>query len=201
MIFISQAEQANGYWLIMVKLEPHEPTTALPFGYEISVNNQSWVLFSQTGNKASFLSYSKCQNKANFELIYSHKTAFTYPPWALFNEKNTFFNPSKTYLLLASDLRMAGVFHLLKELKGKSRFIVLLHATDSFPCIVKPAQIMFHNFPHEAIGSCPLLEDWKLVNRLCSSQGLPGCFDGDFKELFKVWTPPTDWEILDFGYQ
>ena len=199
MFFLSQTEQANGYWLIMVRLSTEKTADLLPFGYEIIVNNQSWVLFSQTANQAGFLSNSKSINTPNIKIDYTEKTTKTTPPWVLFNQKNTFFDAKKTYLLLAKDLKMAGVFHLLKELRIQARFIVLLHATESFPCIIKPAQIMFHNFPHEAIGSCPLLEDWKLVNRLCSSQGLPGCFDGDFNALFKVWKPPTDWEILDFG--
>ena len=194
MIFLSQTEQAGGYWLIMVKLSSDKN---LPFGYKITVDNQDWVLFSQTGKNASFLAHS---NHLNNQPIIADKpkSARGTPPWHFLAEAEGFFNTNKTYLLLASDLDMAGAFHLLKELKNNYQFIVLFHATNNFPFIVKPAQIMFNQFPHEAIGSCPLLEDWKLVNRLCSDQGHAGCFDGNFDELFKIWTPPNNWEILRF---
>ncbi len=199
MKFLSQSQQAGNFWLINVQLDSDTP---LPYGYAIRVNNMGstpdveWVLFSQTKNQASFL--------AKTEFINHHSTkSFNFetlkpPPWCFLEKNQAFFSTNKTYLLLASDLYMAAAFHLLKDLKDKYNFVILLHATEEFPCIVKPAQIMFHQFPHEAIGSCPLLEDWKLVNRLCSNQGLAGCFDGDFKQLFNIWTPPTDWEILSF---
>ena len=195
MKFISQTEQAGGYWLIVVQLANN---AKLPFGYSQIVNNFTWVLFSQTKKNANFLSRHKYQKTQNSKKNNPQKILPPPPLWGLLSAEKEHLKKNKIYLLLASDLKMAAAFHLLKELKNKHQFIVILHATDSFPFIVKPAQIMFHNFPHEAIGSCPLLEDWKLVNRLCSSQGLPGCFDGDFTELLKVWTPPTNWEVLHF---
>lgn len=196
MLFTSQAEQNGEFWLINVLLTTDKP---LSFGHSLTIkngdNNNEWVLFNQTGKNASFLAKKKYLDEKSIKTQKSPPP----PPIMVLSEQGKYLKKGKTYLVLASDLKMAGAFHLLKEQKDKHHFIVIFHAREAFPFIVKPSQIMFHKFPHEAIGSCPLLEDWKQVSRLCSSQGLAGCFDGDFKELFKTWTPPTDWEILNFG--
>ncbi len=184
MKFISQSVQAGNYWLIMVTLTTDD---TLPFGYKVIVDANEWVLFSQTKKSASFLSYAKYQNIKDNSISFLQN-----------NPANLILSTEKTYLLLASDLNMASAFYLLKELRNKYKFIVILSATNNFPFIVKPAQFMFTGFPAHAIGSCPLLEDWKVVNRLCSNQGLPGCFDGDIAQLFIHWTPAKDWEILKF---
>lgn len=123
------------------------------------------------------------------------------------------FNHQNAVLLLASDLGIAPLLHLARQASkmplGTST-MALLYATEGFPFMVKPARYMLSFMPAEAIGGCPLLEDWKIPNRLVSPGGLPGCFDGSLLELFALWLEHenqqrqmqspilTDWEIVAF---
>lgn len=77
MKFISQTEQAGGYWLIVVQLANN---AKLPFGYSQIVNNFTWVLFSQTKKNANFLSRHKYQEQQN-SIINNSQKILTPPPF------------------------------------------------------------------------------------------------------------------------
>lgn len=188
--FISQSEQAGGYWLIQCKLADAKQ---LPIGTELLINENRAVLFSQNALQASFLSLQP----AKTEFLTQNLPTDPHP-WRFLPLDTSLLTPKQPIILFASDLDMASAFYTVSQLKEKQSFIVILHATENFPFVVKPARYMLDNFPAEGIGACPLLEDWKQLNRLCSSQSLPGCFDGDLAELKKHWQPPkglTTWDL------
>jgi hypothetical protein len=102
----------------------------------------------------------------------------------------TIIQPEANLLIIASGLEMANLFYLAKQrdsTQSTGHTLALLHSEDSFPFTVKPARFLLPEMPAEAIGACPLLEDWKIGNRLASDLGLPGCFDGSLTDLLEQW--------------
>lgn len=105
----------------------------------------------------------------------------------------------KTLCFLVTESALAQAFYLGKQLQNEFSMVMILESQAGFPFAVKPARFMFEDLPDEAvsmIGACPLLEDWGIPNRLCSHQGLPGCFDGDLKTFKSLWQPPEDWHLI-----
>ncbi len=196
--WLSQTEQVGGWWLIQTQLNQ---TDLLPVGTEIRHDDGKALLFSQNGKQAGFLAQSNLafvNDKPNLTLHTPIQENDDTHPWRFLPLKPNLLTPGKPIVLFASDLNMASAFYLISQTKSQQSFMVILHASDSFPFVVKPARIMLDNFPPEAMGACPLLEDWHQLNRLCSTQGLPGCFDGDIKSLKQTWLPDNEltlWEL------
>lgn len=174
--FQRQVEQFNGYWLANFNCEQE-----LPYDFGFELGEHRLQLFSQKGRLCQFLSSSAIETPQT-----TLKLPQNTPSPSLDQDENT------TWLIQASDLKMATAFHIAQRYPQQPK-VIILHATESFPFPVKPAMIMFPEFPAEAIGSCPLLEDWDIPNRLCASEGLAGCFDGDLETLDQVWQPDPAW--------
>jgi dihydroorotate dehydrogenase electron transfer subunit len=113
---------------------------------------------------------------------------------------------SGNLLILGSGLEMATLFYIAKQRQpshATGKTLALLHSELGFPFTVKPARFILPGMPAEAIGACPLLEDWKIGNRLASDSGLPGCFEGSLAELLDQWvqyhqaeTKPESWQVI-----
>lgn len=181
---IRQTQQPGGFWLLTLELEEPTSVPGVVFYFEDHAEI-SLTLFQTQSNKLQLLSMKALPD----EWLASTQTAL------LVSEEPTITLPIETRsdqatLLLGSDL---GIAPLLMQARLKIRtqdekpYLALLHATAGFPFVIKPAQYMLPELPPEAIGSCPLLEDWNIPNRLASDLGLPGCIDGGLEELFKIW--------------
>jgi hypothetical protein len=195
MRFLNQTEQTGGYWLTRVELDDASP---LPFGFQLNINGNTLALFRQQGSEAQFLSKAAIDIESNGTIQSNIDT----PTWQIFQECLATEQTQNPTLLLASDINIANLLHFAQNATPDNRFIALLEATESFPFTVKPAKFLFEDFPPEAIGACPLLEDWKIPNRLCSENGLPGCFDGNIDTALSEWQTTISWQerwqVIDF---
>lgn len=195
-----QSEQTGGYWLISL-------TLASPFLFDVGTifwldsNPEPLCLFQQElqadNLKLQLLSYSPIAKAISPSQLHGQppKTPTTIPA-------------TGNLLILGSDLEMANLFYIARQrfsshVSGQT--LALLHSERGFPFTVKPARFILPEMPAEAIGACPLLEDWKIGNRLASDLGLPGCFEGRITELLELWiayhnhqtdTKPESWQLM-----
>ncbi|GAB6071080.1 hypothetical protein JCM30760_21770 [Thiomicrorhabdus hydrogeniphila] len=192
---IQQSQQANGFWLVSLSLQDN-------LGLANAIGS-AFYLEQAPDIKLVLFQYAS-DNLANHYQFLSlqelPKTLFTRPGKLLCNSNLAFNIPFKNQplLILANDLAMANAFALAKHStnqqssqranhKESEPTIVGLHSQTAFPFVLKPARYLMPNMPAEAIGACTLLEDWKIQNRLSSSMGLPGCFEGELPDLFEYW--------------
>jgi hypothetical protein len=104
-------------------------------------------------------------------------------------------------LILASDTRIANALYLAKQRQTvAAKTLVLLGARQVFPFIVKPARFMMPTMPAEAIGACPLLEDWGIANRLASQAGQMGCYEGRLSDLLSEWLTTSNATATEVGH-
>jgi len=209
---IQQSQQANGFWLV---------SFALLDDLALSTAIGSAFYFEQAPDIKLVLFQYTSENQANHYQFLSlqelPKTLFTRPGKLVCNSNQTFNIPLKTQplLILANDLVVANAFAVAKHCinrctnsKPTEPIIVGVHSQTAFPFVLKPARYLMPNMPAEAIGACTLLEDWKIQNRLSSSMGLPGCFEGELPDLFEYWAKSmqesnndlsqTTWQIILF---
>ena len=195
-----QIEQLNGFWLIQLSLKDAlplelslgrafflntEPETELYlFQPSISSNQPHQFLAKQPLSHESLNKSSHLQSQLDF--------TFELP------------EDNKPLLLLGDNLAMANVFALAKYRENQSTHkadklptIAALSSDYLFPFAIKPARFLMPDMPPEAIGACTLLEDWKIQNRLASSQGLPGCFEGDLAQLLEYWIKTIEQDITN----
>lgn len=175
---IRQSAQPGDYWLISVELL--QPLDSVNAFYVLNAQpEQTLSLFHYQFPTLQLLS----QESLSEGTLTSETLSFT-----PVETSEPGLNHHQPTLLLASDLGIGPLFYYAKQVKlNKQNNLALLHASAAFPFTVKPAQFMLDDFPHEAIGACPLLEDWKIPNRLASDLGLAGCFDGSLVDLFDYW--------------
>lgn len=183
--FIDSQQQAGNSWLIQL-----ESAQALswPIGTQFRVQDQQAWLF-QAPQKSGQHRFNLLSDKAwlyqphqQLDLQIITEKQRSEPNW------------QTNQLWLASDLAIAAVFDAAKRWQQsqapKGQFIALLHThSDSFPFRVKPARFLLplNNSAANAIGAAPLLEDWKIPNRLASSTGIVGCYEGSLEELYQAW--------------
>ena len=195
----STSTQAQGYALWHYVMEqPQE----LPLNFQLVVNDEVLQLFMQSGLNISFLVNSNKPAPQTLELI--QKLPKNDQAWLFLedflaqNHLNTSSN-NPTLCLLVSSSAMAKGFRLAQQLKSDWQLVMVLESEAAFPFQVKPAKFMLESWPASAahaIGACPLLEDWRIPNRLCSPLGLPGCFDGTLAELESLWQIPPQWQVI-----
>lgn len=192
---IQQSQQANGFWLVSFSL--HAPLAlqnaiGSAFHFQLAPEIKLVLFQYASDNQANQYQFLSLQELP--------KSLFTRPGKLICKSNQAFKIPLKNQplLILANDLAMANAFALAKHctnqqtnqrenLKESEPTIVGLHSQTAFPFILKPARYLMPNMPAEAIGACTLLEDWKIQNRLASTMGLPGCFEGELPDLFKYW--------------
>ena len=188
---ISQLPQKHGYWLINIELLH---VIELNIGARLTwQNNQAW-LFQQQHNELTLLSLQEWTGLNSQQQIALEC-----------GEYNLNWSAKADQLWLGSNLSQAAVFDAGKRWHQtphpKGRFIALLHADAGFAFQPKPASFMLNLAP-EAIGASPLLEDWRIPNRLASSEDLPGCLEGSIVSLYQAWLsnldPQQDWKVYGF---
>ncbi len=110
---------------------------------------------------------------------------------------------NKNCVIVADQTYMANAFAMAKQrqLNSKASTVIFLEG-DLFPFMIKPARFWVPEMPDEAIGASALLEDWEMMNRIASTELLPGCFHGTLPELIQAWAEKiaTDetWQLLSF---
>lgn len=193
-----QSEQTADYWLISL-------TLASPCLFDVGTrfwldsNPEPLCLFHQALQS----------NNLKLQLLSRAPIAKTTAPTQLHcspPRTTTAIPTTGNLLILGSSLEMANLFYIAKQRfssHASGQTLALLHGEQGFPFIVKPSHFILSGMPAEAIGACPLLEDWKIGNRLASDSGLPGCFEGSLADLLDQWiqyyqaeTKPEHWQVI-----
>lgn len=204
------SEQSSGYWLINLTL-----TTSMTFDvasdFWLDSHSESLRLFHQTAHTDR--TQLQLLSRNPIIPVYSEiSVATTQPPTALLLHCRAPKIPTQVpltgnLLILGSGVELANLFCIAKQrelVQGmrqekatqtqdhskdqiKGQTLALLHSSNGFPFVVKPARFLFPELPAEAIGASSLLEDWKINNRLASELDLPGCFEGSLAELLEHW--------------
>jgi len=193
-----QSEQTAGYWLISL-------TLASPSLFDVGTS--FWL---DSNPEPLRLFHQELQsNHLKLQLLSRAPIAKTVSP-SLLNcrppRTTTAIPTTGNLLILGSSLEMANLFYIAKKRfssHASGQTLALLHDKQGFPFTVKPSRFILPEMPAEAIGACPLLEDWKIGNRLASDSGLPGCYEGSLADLLHQWiqyhqpgTKPADWQVI-----
>lgn len=194
--FEQQTEQPHGFWLSHWQLLDYEPDAmSLPLNAVLEWQDIRFQLLSQQHNHCRFLAQSPINEP--FEatnLLLKNNQA-----WLFLTDITDKLKGESPILITASNQAIAIALNLCQQLKRLSETFniqVLLHSDAPFPFTVKPAHFMWPDAPAEAIGAAPLLEDWKIPNRLCHTPYQPGCFDGSLEDFLAAWQPEAGTQII-----
>ena len=64
---------------------------------------------------------------------------------------------------------------------------MILGSEVPFPFSSQPSEFIVPGMPDGVVASMPLMEDWNIPNRLASTQGYVGCFEGFVTDLARLW--------------
>lgn len=183
--FINQKPQQNGYWLI--ELNVYDTPLAPGDHFHLAQHAlQAW-LFSTKGHSSQWLSHIPWPQDLNTTSLNIQSYSVTID-W------------QRPQCWRVSGLAQAAVFACAQQRQQHqidTPMIALLHSREAFPFKPQPARFMLE-FAAEAIGACPLLEDWGVAHRLASNQALVGCLQSTFDQIPQHWTPSLttqDWQI------
>ena len=195
-----QSEQTGGYWLISLTLASS------------SLFDVGTIFWLDSNPDPLYLFQQELQsNNVKLQLLSHSQIAKTISPGQLHSrppKTPTTIPASANLLILGCGLEMANLFYIARQRLSShvsGQTLALLHSEQDFPFTVKPARFILPEMPAEAIGACPLLEDWKIGNRLASDLGLPGCFEGRLTDLLERWiayhnhqadTEPENWQVV-----
>ncbi|MDG6777204.1 hypothetical protein QCB44_00645 [Thiomicrorhabdus sp. zzn3] len=208
---IQQHEQPGGFWLLNLTLENDAPIQAngLSHRYELHCDNHSdtpieGALFQTSGKRLQLLSkrsLASSRIEEQSEQACSNYTLIPHQTDSLQQALSQITLQQPT-LLLAKDLNIAALLFLARMRQSiKAPTLAFLYASEAFPFAVKPARFMLPESPPEAIGACPLLEDWNIANRLACQALLPGCYQGSLEELVNYWreqqSGQDSWQVID----
>lgn len=177
---IQQTEQINGFYLLNVNLDSEvELQNLIGKRFDFANSDAEVSLFMLKSSKQlQMLSSSKIVNLESMtEIVVKNSVvdSFQFP------------EESKPCVVLASEIYIANAFAIAKTRSHLKQSTVVMLSGSSFPFQLKPARFWSPEMPDEAIGASMLLEDWGIVNRIASSEMLPGCFHGELNELFFEW--------------
>lgn len=192
--FTSQQAQPNGFWLVNLTLSaPFD----LPINFQFNEGGFQGALFQQSGLLATFLTQQPWP-ATQAPIEFKNNQA-----WCFLDDFLRKIQPAISahtpLLLKASNLQMAHLFLLVRQIKSTLPLAALLHTSEKFPFVQKPAKMLFPTFSPQAIGACPLLDDWGIPNRLLSDAPQMGCLQTDFEGLAEQWSPPMDWQVIDLS--
>lgn len=201
---IEQQPQPGEFWLITITLDTEQNSTPsfLSQNYYLEkYPNHRLTLFSLQKNTLQLLSQAPFpENLLN--RAHAQTRLIAEAPYE-FSAKQIAASQHKPTLILGSDLSIGPQLYLSRIRKNSpAETLALLHASERFPFTVKPARhIASPGLPQEAIGACPLLEDWKIPNRLASTHSLPGCYQGSLESLLQVWIESENQRRLEQNAQ
>lgn len=191
--------QENGIDLLTLELLEHSESFKLAVNGQFTIQGRPVYLFqilqdSPSQSKLQFLAHTETTDY--FEHNSSDTQTLQYHPP---KTELASLNPAKNLLLLGEDSLQAGYFcpasaplfqlaRLRQEQKTRSGLnMALLASSEGFAFRIKPARFMVNIAAPEAIGSCSLLEDRDISNRLASGTGEIGTLHGKLRDLLKAW--------------
>lgn len=107
------------------------------------------------------------------------------------------FNPDYAHpLLIGGGVGIPPMVFLADTLRRQNKLspFVIMGSEVPFPFQSKPSTFMLPGMPDGVIACMPLLEDWGIPSRLCSTQGYPGCHDGYVTDLARRYLDALDEE-------
>ena len=198
----SQLEQSNGYSLVNLKLKEITDTAQL-FAKSFSLVDESnnavpeiaLSLFKAPANPSDgwlFLSSQTFDSSSLAPQVTQLSQKEQATGIGLIAGFSVFFENINTPCVIVAEAEfMANALLLAGELSkrnpSQAKDIIVFLEAERFPFMIKPARFWSAEMPDEAIGASSLLEDWGVMNRLATTQMIPGCFDGSLAELFKTW--------------
>ncbi len=100
-------------------------------------------------------------------------------------------NPDKPLrLLIGGGVGIPPMVFLAEQLKQQKQTpqsFVIMGSEVPFPFSTQPSQIMVPGIPAEVTACMPLLDEWGIASRLCSTQDYTGCYQGYVTGLTRDW--------------
>jgi len=91
-------------------------------------------------------------------------------------------------LVVADEAGLATALHAAQLwFRNNKQVLMLLQLEVPTPFSLRPSQFMVQGLPPGVIAAAPLLEDWGIASRIACEDFLPGCFQGDVRELAQHW--------------
>ncbi len=87
---------------------------------------------------------------------------------------------------------MVFLSHWLQQQQTAATSFVIMGSEVPFPFKLQTSSLAFAGTSDDINASMPLLNEWKISNRLCSLQGFPGCHQGFVTDLAKLWLDTLD---------
>jgi dihydroorotate dehydrogenase electron transfer subunit len=92
-------------------------------------------------------------------------------------------------LLIGGGVGIPPMVFLAERLKSDPAYkpLVLMGSEVPFPFRTRPSATVIAGMPSGTIACMPLMEEWRVPNRLASRSDLPGCYPGFVTELAAEW--------------
>ncbi|MDD2894093.1 MAG: hypothetical protein PHF20_09220 [Halothiobacillaceae bacterium] len=101
-------------------------------------------------------------------------------------------SPDQPVVILAAGIALATLIQLCATRRQATASTLALYQMsgqmsgsihESAPFRPRPSRFLLDGMPAGVIAAIPLLEDWGIPSRLCTHDGLAGCFEGSLDEL------------------
>jgi dihydroorotate dehydrogenase electron transfer subunit len=104
-------------------------------------------------------------------------------------------------LLIGEDDGIAPMIFLAEVIREHTELgwkpLVLLGSHLTLPFRPRPSTILLPAMPAGTIACVPMLDEWGVPSGLASTNGLPGCFDGELVDLAAAWLDAIEPAALD----
>jgi len=93
-------------------------------------------------------------------------------------------------LLIGGGVGIPPMVFLAEQLKLQeqhSQSLVIMGSEVPFPFKTQPSQIVVPGIPADITACMPLLDEWGIASRLCSTQDYAGCYQGYVTGLARHW--------------
>lgn len=176
---IQHAELINNHLMLKVNL-PNTSQLCQP-GQVVTVNNRNAVI-------------TDCDTTTSqVELLYPNPE--NTPPKSgvniSFNAQSPYFDTDdiigRPLILTENEMFGAAIFFTRKLIPSTLPALTIMEFTSSSPFRPHPSRMLVPGLPEGVIATMPLLEQWSVPNRICSTQDWPGCYDGSAAALAQHW--------------
>ncbi len=152
--------QVNGWWQVSFTLRN---PVRIPLGARLQLGEHSLAIWKQADERVSCLVMPSPNPPDLTQPLYvQHR-----------GETLTDIPAEASVLVVGKALGIADALRFCQEYPRLTPNTLVLLSADVFPFVIKPARYMVSWLP-EAIGACPLLEDWGFANRLFCAESA-GC--------------------------
>jgi hypothetical protein len=159
--------QGNGWWQVSFTLRN---PVRIPLGARFQLGEHRLAIWKQEGERVSCLVTPSANPPDLTQPLCLHHHGAALPE----------FSTEETLLITGKALGIADALRFCHEQPNLAPNALILLSADTFPFVIKPARFMVSLIP-EAIGACPLLEDWGFANRLFSLHSPIGCYDSEME--------------------